>query len=625
MCYAVVLSIVWCAVPEPVIVPPSIDHVLVCDVNNDLHLDLFGVRYVHDAGNSTSRPDDPSIDFDATERAYWINVLTTIDGVNQLAFDVVAQNINSSPSSRYSQPELTPSPTLASPQSHAWVDLDGDCMADLVVTSQSQSGTDADSTASTKFIEIWINHWRDGPTLHSINPLPAGSGQLSFADVDSDGNMDLIVPILTPNHANNEIRIYYNRAKQLCGSLYDFAGGESNKPDADGIIGCRPEMDLCQSDPNFFFDFMHDPRQNDDGGATSGSASDTDSSGLVIYRFPASTTGGHLFDPYNPQSAPWQSIEASPLTLRFGDINLDGWPDLLVTLTPVDGANYGVANLWLNVPCQSSGGAAQTMKESVVCSPRARARGRRVFSASSVSQANKLLSSTAPGAFAGATFFDIGDDGYLDVLLTSIQPPRNLFPTRHGPEPGTHVSRAFINGFDTDAYFLTTLSSNGVCPAWCDTEPKFPNPKPYGVNMVGATFKYVLTDLGGVKRIGVGCQLVQSSYLSLPSPSSTFGLGRSNTFIDTFAYGLALNRTTHWRSWLSLVPNAQIIVFPYPPSNPDEWTAELFVAPSQQLVWVVISWAATLTIIALIIGYLHLKEKREDEKEKRKHELLFTF
>jgi len=74
-----------------------------------------------------------------------------------------------------------------------------------------------------------------------------------------------------------------------------------------------------------------------------------------------------------------------------------------------------------------------------------------------------------------------------------------------------------------------------------------------------------------------------------------------------------------------LVPNAQVVVFPYPPLRAELWELELFVAPSSQLLWVFVSWAATLTLLAVVIGALHLREQREDDKEKRKQQLLFSF
>lgn len=55
-------------------------------------------------------------------------------------------------------------------------DLNGDCLADLVVTSVSR----VDNV--TNQLEIWINGKTAGYSLYSVQVLPKGSGQLSFGD-----------------------------------------------------------------------------------------------------------------------------------------------------------------------------------------------------------------------------------------------------------------------------------------------------------------------------------------------------------------------------------------------------------------------------------------------------------
>ena len=46
------------------------------------------------------------------------------------------------------------------------------------------------------------------------------------------------------------------------------------------------------------------------------------------------------------------------------------------------------------------------------------------------------------------------------------------------------------------------LGGNGVCPEWCeDGLFQFPDPKPYGVNFPGNTFKITVVDMSGVKRV----------------------------------------------------------------------------------------------------------------------------
>ena len=89
-----------------------------------------------------------------------------------------------------------------------------------------------------------------------------------------------------------------------------------------------------------------------------------------------------------------------------------------------------------------------------------------------------------------------------------------------------------VNKLRADALFLTTQGSNGVCNAWyllpltllevysychistagtrsilylftplcgirCEEGPKFPDPKPYGVNAYGVSMKFTITTFTG--------------------------------------------------------------------------------------------------------------------------------
>ena len=576
---------------------------------------ISGRQLLQEGGSSIEN--DEEDDRTSTVRTYWIGSSppVTLDADENPpipSFQLIAQDLSFPPTSQTFPVSDSlgykggPLAELATPHSHANVDLNGDCMADLVVTSVGTINVDG-NYVEHKFIEIWLNQPATGPIFHSASILPKGSGQLSFADVDQDGNIDIVVPIFTPANTGNEIRIYYNRASQLCESRYD--GHPS--PHSPTGSSCRPLANLCEPDPYFWFDFMAYT-------STSESAS-KQSEDTVIYQFPSQSTGiGHMYteawtmppDRQNPATK-------VPFTLRLGDANLDGYPDLLLAMTPTPPAakEYAVVELWLNEPCQSNDGANGddgSSIDSLHCSPGAAALGRRIFSSTSADDVNNELASVR-GTFAGASFIDLSDDGMMDVLMSAYY-------------DGKYTTYAYKNRMDQDAYFLTAMSSNGVCPAWCPSpQTKFPEPKPYGVNQPGATFKFAYTDLDGDGHMAIGVQLPQSAYMPLATPYVTFGLGRTNTFIDTFFFGIGLNQSIHSRSWVSIVPNAQIIIFPYPPSDPDEWTLELFVSPTSHLFWVGISWAAVLTLLAVVIAYLHIKEKREDEKEKRKHQLLFTF
>lgn len=646
-------------------VPPAREQVLVADLNNDLMLDLFGSRWAITAPEiATGTPS--AADKAKSERAYWIGQVS-LDGRHTLSFDVQRQPLDQSAS-------LQPLADLRSPHSHATVDLNGDCMADLIVSS-----TGLESGVQRSYIEIWLNHATRGPVLHSVSILPVGAGQAAFADVDNDGNIDVILPVFSSSSSaeTNTIHIYHNQARPLCGSAFDDAATfPSSTAEAPGSTsGCRSKTALCEPDPEFYFDFF--------AFTAADSTPPANSANTVVYHFPttsgsgSNSVGGQMFSAYNPTLGIFNPLSAPPFALRLGDINLDGYPDLLLSLTPSGGeSNYGVVELWTNIACSAASTdvtAPSAFESYTACSPAARARGRRAFSSAGLDAANNHLASY-PGAQAGGAFFDVADNGQMDILFTSVQPaglsvaPGSAIDL---PPAGTHRTHVFLNAFNEDAYFLTALASNGRCPSRCspsamdpDAEAN-PSPKPYGVNLPGGCFRLVYTDLSGMLHTSVAGGLSQSSFLSYQNPSVTFGLGRTNTFIDGFAFGVGVNTSSvvdrskffpaagadddeaemgltegereaaydaalnaasaHSHSWVSLIPNSQLILFPYPPLSPDLWELELFVSPSSQLIWVVVAWASLLTILAMVIGYLHLQEKREDEQEKRKHQLLFTF
>jgi hypothetical protein len=64
---------------------------------------------------------------------------------------------------------------LAIPNSNAFVDINGDCISDLVVVSQNPE-------TNAKTLEIWLNRKSKGFVLDTTYELPLGTGQVSFAD-----------------------------------------------------------------------------------------------------------------------------------------------------------------------------------------------------------------------------------------------------------------------------------------------------------------------------------------------------------------------------------------------------------------------------------------------------------
>ena len=77
--------------------------------------------------------------------------------------------------------------------------------------------------------------------------------------------------------------------------------------------------------------------------------------------------------------------------------------------------------------------------------------------------------------------------------------------------------------------------------------------------------------------------------------------------------------------WVTIIPNSQLIIFPYPPDDPASWTMELFISPSSRLLWVGVSLAVACALLLGLIAFFHWRELKQDERDKKQTEHLFAF
>jgi len=77
--------------------------------------------------------------------------------------------------------------------------------------------------------------------------------------------------------------------------------------------------------------------------------------------------------------------------------------------------------------------------------------------------------------------------------------------------------------------------------------------------------------------------------------------------------------------WSSVVPNAELIVLPYPLEDPAQWVLQLFISPSAQVGHVVLGLGITLALLALPILFFTWQEKREDVIQKQESAHLFSY
>lgn len=273
------------------------------------------------------------------------------------------------------------------------------------------------------------------------------------------------------------------------------------------------------------------------------------------------------------------------ITLRSGDFNMDGYPDILATLCPVQGGNPQ-AFLLENVPCQTCGILNRTY-------------------AIRWNSLNPFKNGTVMAAF-----FDFYQDGILDCVMVTFDGKQ-------------YKSAAFKNSLDYDANFIKVMVLTGLTnknnPMIMGRVGK--KRRTYGTNLPGPSISYKTTTQEGNTRHGLSNQLPQSAHFSLNLPYSIFGLGRTPNFVDKVTVGLS-NYSKHWTQ---IIPNSQMLVIPWPTNEPSKWKAQLFVTPSKLILMSVAALTTVCGLITVIIGILHWKERQEDKKERLSESHRFHF
>ncbi|XP_039987042.1 T-cell immunomodulatory protein [Xiphias gladius] len=281
---------------------------------------------------------------------------------------------------------------------------------------------------------------------------------------------------------------------------------------------------------------------------------------------------------------------SQPLTLHLGDYNLDGFPDALVVLRNTSGSGQQ-AFLLENVPCNNA-------------------------SCHSVGRMFHIhWDQSDLGAIQNAimaTFFDIYEDGILDMLVLS-----------HAAGKNDLIIHALKNNFEADAYFVKVMVLSGLCSNNCPEDVK-----PFGVNQPGPYVMYTTVDSNGYLKNASAGQLSQSAHFSLQLPYTVLGLGRSANFLDHLFVGIPRQpgeTDIRKQEWTAIIPNSQLIVIPYPHNKPRSWSAKLYLTPSNSVLLTAIALIGVCVFILVIIGILHWQEKKADDREKRQEAHRFHF
>uniref|UniRef100_A0A665VAX0 T-cell immunomodulatory protein TIP C2 domain-containing protein n=1 Tax=Echeneis naucrates TaxID=173247 RepID=A0A665VAX0_ECHNA len=279
---------------------------------------------------------------------------------------------------------------------------------------------------------------------------------------------------------------------------------------------------------------------------------------------------------------------SQPLALHLGDYNLDGFPDALVVLRNTSGSGQQ-AFLLENVPCNNAS---------------CHSVGRMFHIHWDQSDLGAIQNAVM------ATFFDIYEDGILDMLVLSQPTGKNDL-----------IIHALKNNFESDAYFVKVMVLSGLCSNDCPKDP-------FGVNQPGPYVMYTTVDSNGYLKNASAGQLSQSAHFSLQLPYTVLGLGRSANFLDHLYVGIPREpgeTDIRKQEWTAIIPNSQLIVIPFPHNKPRSWSAKLYLTPSNSVLLTAIALIGVCVFILVIIGILHWQEKKADDREKRQEAHRFHF
>ncbi|EPB73294.1 FG-GAP repeat protein [Ancylostoma ceylanicum] len=217
----------------------------------------------------------------------------------------------------------------------------------------------------------------------------------------------------------------------------------------------------------------------------------------------------------------------------------------------------------------------------------------------------------ALGEIKMASFFDLKEDGNLDILI------------EYKPFEGD-TKFSFIPCDDKgDVTFLKVQVFTNICGKRCDPTSKELGS---GVSWSGACASFSMSDGWGGSLKSASCQIPATTHRALAPPYVLFGLGRSPNFVDELTIGaprysdsLAVRQHT----LKQIVPNSRIVVIP--PEDGTHWVTRLYVTPSQLILQSLAVIALVCAMLLIVVAFLHYREKKEDRVERQQQSHRFHF
>ncbi len=421
--------------------------------------------------------------------------------------------------------------------SSAFIDINGDCINDLLIHSTNNNGE--------QNLEIWIgrkNAYGDVKyCLKEIKRIKKDFGLFSLSDVNNDGHLDIVFPIR--NSQPPAIFIAYNQ------KFFDYEWTKNYCESVQSIKYDKNEKLFDEFDNNIITNVINIKYFI-----------------LVLFKiyFIVKYQFTEVFNLTNEENLVFYESEKSPLLIRFGDLNLDSFADIITVMKNItDDTRF--FRIIMNTPIKAD--QPIRIKNSYF----------------DYSKTHKYIIYTD---VEYVSFFDLDENGQLDVLMTR-------------KKNQDYNITGFFNVEAYDNFFLKSLTTKSR--------------NNFFSSEIGTNYRYYVTDLKGERKLKVGMQHAQISCLNLDLPYSFMGIGPSYNYVENYHVATSSSKN-HTDSYLKvftpIIPNSQLLIYNYnEETNVDNWELDLIVTPISKILLVVIVILAILAILLVVIIVLHFMEK----------------
>lgn len=246
--------------------------------------------------------------------------------------------------------------------SSAFVDIDGDCINDIIIASRVTEVDGEGKINITNYMEIWkgtdemyngVKKVRYCLLKSYVIPIEEGLGHFTISDINRDGMLDIIFPILNSNNvliAYNKIKLEYDWSADYC-STHSTSG-----------LNSTPEI-------------FESPQIK------------ANSTNLAVISLSSNPNCTEKF---------FQDEFVSTI-IKVGDINSDSYPDILTIIEDINTQAH-ISRVYLNI----------------ASNPKDDDSKKRTFNISTIYNlpVNDVIY---------ASFFDLDENGQLDLLLVTKQ------------------------------------------------------------------------------------------------------------------------------------------------------------------------------------------------------------